>query len=178
MMIELGSASSSNASAPPWARRMRTERQARGWSQRDAVRILQAHSPEPLPAEDSLLRQWKRWESGDVRPEDLYASLIARADLVPPQVMLGQLDRLLGLVGAPNIRLAIAEARRLPVPPLTGFLLLDTDLAIVETFASSVRIQGEEVAVYDRIMQLLLHSAATDDQARRLILEATARHQL
>jgi hypothetical protein len=52
------------AERPAWARRMRAEREARGWSQTDAVRALRAHSAEPLADEGALLRNWKRWESG------------------------------------------------------------------------------------------------------------------
>ena len=49
---------------PAWARRMYNERQARGWSQAEAVRAMRAHAPGELPEDASLLRQWKRWESG------------------------------------------------------------------------------------------------------------------
>ena len=31
---------------PAWARRMYNERQARGWSQADAIRAMRAHSAE------------------------------------------------------------------------------------------------------------------------------------
>jgi hypothetical protein len=66
---------------PAWARRMTNEREARGWSQADAVRALKAHatSEERLHADDaSLLRQWKRWEAGEVTPGDFYKPIIAR----------------------------------------------------------------------------------------------------
>ena len=61
---------------PAWARRIAAERMARDWSQRDAVRALRAHAPTELPAEDSMIRQWKRWESGQT-PNDFYQPLIA-----------------------------------------------------------------------------------------------------
>ncbi|MFG2731500.1 XRE family transcriptional regulator [Streptomyces canus] len=61
---------------PAWARRIAAERQARDWSQRDAVRALRAHAPTELPAEDSMIRQWKRWESGQA-PNDFYQPIIA-----------------------------------------------------------------------------------------------------
>ncbi|WCD87760.1 hypothetical protein KPP03845_104160 [Streptomyces xanthophaeus] len=61
---------------PAWARRMAAERAARDWSQRDAVRALRAHAPGELPSDDSLIRQWKRWESG-ATPNDFYRPLIA-----------------------------------------------------------------------------------------------------
>src|SRR5262245_11429313 len=53
---------------PEWARRIRAERVARGWSQADAVRAMQAHAGKPLSRE-SELRSWKRWEAGSVEPD-------------------------------------------------------------------------------------------------------------
>ena len=61
---------------PAWARRIAAERAARDWSQRDAVRALRGHAPTELPAEDSMIRQWKRWESGQM-PNDFYQPIIA-----------------------------------------------------------------------------------------------------
>lgn len=63
---------------PDWARRMREERLARPWSQVEAVRNLMARLPyDPQgPDEQSMLRQWKRWESGKKHP-DKYKSAIA-----------------------------------------------------------------------------------------------------
>lgn len=63
---------------PAWARRIAAERAARDWSQRDAVRALRAHAPTELPAEDSMIRQWKRWESGQM-PNEFYQPIIAAA---------------------------------------------------------------------------------------------------
>ena len=54
---------------PAWARRMTNERKARGWSHADAVRAMRAHAPKELASDQSLLRQWKRWESGEVEPD-------------------------------------------------------------------------------------------------------------
>ena len=54
---------------PAWARRMYNERQARGWSQADAIRAMRAHSAKELPGNASLLRQYKRWEAGEITPE-------------------------------------------------------------------------------------------------------------
>jgi hypothetical protein len=63
---------------PAWARRMRAERHARGWSQADAVQALEAHAKGGVPGTASLLRNWKRWEAGDSEPDDFYKPLIAR----------------------------------------------------------------------------------------------------
>ncbi|WP_348538057.1 XRE family transcriptional regulator [Nocardia carnea] len=64
---------------PLWAIRMRSERDARGWSQAEAVRALRAKSSQNLPTDSTLLRNWRRWESGESRPDDFYAPLIAAA---------------------------------------------------------------------------------------------------
>jgi tetratricopeptide (TPR) repeat protein len=64
---------------PTWARRMNREREARNWSQAEAVRAMRAHSREVLPEDLSLLRQWKRWETGEHMPSDFYQPLIAAA---------------------------------------------------------------------------------------------------
>ncbi|MGH3274953.1 MAG: helix-turn-helix domain-containing protein [Streptosporangiaceae bacterium] len=60
------------------AARIRAEREARGWSQRDAVRALRMLVPGELPGEETLLRSWKRWEAGDHLPDSFYRPLIAR----------------------------------------------------------------------------------------------------
>ena len=62
---------------PAWARRMTNERDARGWSQAETFKIMRLHSPGQLPDAPSLLRQWKRWESGEVTPGEFYQPVIA-----------------------------------------------------------------------------------------------------
>jgi tetratricopeptide (TPR) repeat protein len=65
---------------PAWARRIRDERDARGWSQADAVRALRAHAgATALPSDSNLVRNWKRWEAGDAAPDDFYRPLIAKS---------------------------------------------------------------------------------------------------
>jgi tetratricopeptide (TPR) repeat protein len=64
---------------PAWARRMTNEREARGWSQAEAVKILRLHSHDRLPEAASLLRHWKSWESGNVMPGEFYQPIIAAA---------------------------------------------------------------------------------------------------
>ncbi len=63
-------------SRPPWARRIVAERERRGWSQRRAVKVMQAHGN--IQSFDSLLRQWKYWEAGTRLPDDHNQRLIAR----------------------------------------------------------------------------------------------------
>ncbi|WP_327416431.1 XRE family transcriptional regulator [Streptomyces sp. NBC_01233] len=61
---------------PSWARRMESERAARGWSPLDAARAMRAHSTHELSDERALARSWRRWESGAVAPRD-HKALIA-----------------------------------------------------------------------------------------------------
>lgn len=89
---------------PAWADRLRREREARGWSQARAVANLQAvyarsTGTEP-PSAESLVRQWKEWESGRVTPRT-WAPHIATifgtvtADLFPPATQAGETSLLL-----------------------------------------------------------------------------------
>ncbi len=69
------------ADRPAWARRLTNEREARDWSQAQAVRAMKANAAagETIHASDqSLLRQWKRWEDGEVQPGEFYKPIIAR----------------------------------------------------------------------------------------------------
>ena len=38
---------------------------------------MRAHAPSQLPSDASLLRQWKRWEAGEVQPKEFYQPIIA-----------------------------------------------------------------------------------------------------
>lgn len=57
---------------PGWATRIAKERAARDWSQAQAVANLRATyeraTGKAAGSQDSLIRQWKEWESGRVRP--------------------------------------------------------------------------------------------------------------
>lgn len=63
---------------PAWARRIREEREARGWSQRQLTGAMRAHSGKELPGDDTLLRRVKSWEAGEHQPEEFYRRLIAK----------------------------------------------------------------------------------------------------
>ena len=63
---------------PAWARRIREERAARGWSQSQLAAALRAHADRELPADATLLRRVKSWEAGEHQPDDYYRPLIAK----------------------------------------------------------------------------------------------------
>lgn len=62
---------------PGWSRRLASEREARQWSQADAINAMRMHSDKELPSDESLLRQWKRWEAGDTQPSAYYKGILA-----------------------------------------------------------------------------------------------------
>jgi hypothetical protein len=79
---------------PTWAVRMTKEREARGWSKPQAVANLRMTysrlNRKEGGSQESLLRQWKEWEAGRVRPRH-WARYVAATfgtvedDLFPPE---------------------------------------------------------------------------------------------
>jgi transcriptional regulator with XRE-family HTH domain len=65
------------AELPTWARRIRSMRESRGWSQSEAAEQMRRHSDKDLPDADHLTRRWKAWELGENKPSDHYAPIIA-----------------------------------------------------------------------------------------------------
>lgn len=91
----------------------------------------------------------------------------------PPQVMRGQLDRLLSL-DLDNVALGIIPMGvELAIMPYSDFLLLD-DKAIVENAGGADEVGDDESAVYAHIFDGLMAEAVTGDEARRLITAAAA----
>jgi transcriptional regulator with XRE-family HTH domain len=86
----------------------------------------------------------------------------------PPQVMLGQLDRLLSL-GLDNVTLGIIPFGQAPLIPLTGFYLLDDDLTLEHWGGKIQDHAGEQTALYQRIFETLMAEVVTGEDARRLI---------
>lgn len=91
----------------------------------------------------------------------------------PPQVMAGQLDRLMSM-DLPNVTLGIVPfGTELEIMPYNSFLLLD-DALTVETWAGKDEDAGDESAVHVRVFDLLMGEAVTGEEARRLIASAAA----
>ena len=78
----------------------------------------------------------------------------------PPQVMLGQMDRLMSL-DLDNVTLGIIPIGvQMPVVPQNGFILLD-DVAIAEGHGGEDTLGEQESAVYARVFERLMSVAAT-----------------
>lgn len=106
------------------------------------------------------------------RFEFLLAESVLRWLIVPPAAMRAQLDRLLGAIGLPNIKIGVLPfGVELKWTPQHSFQTYD-DLALVETFFDEVAYEGADGAQFSRVMSLMWEEALSGDDARRLIVAA------
>lgn len=91
--------------------------------------------------------------------------------VAPPDVMAGQIHRLVAAIGTPNVRFGILPARvRLPYMLMHGYWIIDR-LVMVETVTAELRITDpDEVATYGEVTDLLWSAAVEGDEARALLL--------
>ena len=112
------------------------------------------------------------------RFEFLLAEPVLHWRLCPPDVMRGQLDRLQTMLSLPNIRFGILPlhpAAPLRTTPQQAFQLYD-DTAVVEGLVGENVYRGDKAAAFARAMDRMWDDAATDEQARQLILTAVSAH--
>nr|MDQ3093385.1 DUF5753 domain-containing protein [Actinomycetota bacterium] len=84
--------------------------------------------------------------------------------------LLGQLDKLISVAGLPTVELGIIPLGTLPVMPVSGFAVYDTELVLVETLTGEQRINNpEEVATYAKAFELLRGAAVTGPDSTALI---------
>jgi transcriptional regulator with XRE-family HTH domain len=101
---------------------------------------------------------------------------VLRYRLCPPEVMLGQLDRLVTLSTMPTIRFGVIPFEaKLPLAPVHGFWLMDERVVIVENFTASQNLtQVSEVSAYIRIFDQFASAARYDSDARSITTRALA----
>jgi transcriptional regulator with XRE-family HTH domain len=95
-----------------------------------------------------------------------------RYRLCPPEVMLGQLDRLMSFAALPNVRLGIIPFETAyAVAPTHGFWLLDNNRVMVETFSAELNLtQPQEIELYASIFKQMAEAASYGRQARAIIM--------
>jgi transcriptional regulator with XRE-family HTH domain len=93
-----------------------------------------------------------------------------------PDVLRGQLDRIVAAVGTPGVRLGVLPARhRLPVTVMHGWAILDERLVLADHMTAELRITDpDQVATYHRITDLLWSVAAEGDAARAVLARIAA----
>ena len=94
-----------------------------------------------------------------------------RLRLCSPEIMLGQLDRLVSLSALPTVKLGIIGFEtQYVVAPWHGFWLLDNDRVMVETFSAELNLaQPQEIELYGSIFDSLAAVASHGRPARAII---------
>lgn len=97
-----------------------------------------------------------------------------RFRLCEPEVMLGQLDRLVSLSQLPNVRLGIIGFEtRYTTAPWHGFWVYDEERVLVETFSAALDLrQPQEIELYAGAFEQLATAADYGRPARALINRA------
>lgn len=96
-----------------------------------------------------------------------------RYRLCPPDIMLGQLDRLVSLSALPNVKLGIIDFKTAyVVAPAHGFWLLDNDRAMVETVSAELNLaQPQELTLYGGVFDSMAAIASYGRAARTIITD-------
>lgn len=91
-----------------------------------------------------------------------------------PEVMRGQLDRLLAVMTLPRLSLGIVPKRaQMHIWPGNSFSMFDTRLVLVETYSAEFSVtQPREIVLYAKAFDLLKTSAVYGRPARELIRSA------
>jgi transcriptional regulator with XRE-family HTH domain len=110
----------------------------------------------------------------DKRFHIIITESVLRYRLVSPDIMLGQLDRLMAISSMRNIKLGVIGFKTQYVTdPRHGFWLLDSDLVRVETYSAELNLrQPQEVALYSRIFEQHVAVASYGAPARAIISRA------
>ena len=94
-----------------------------------------------------------------------------RLRLCPPEVMLGQLDRLMSFSQLPNVRLGIIGFdTQYATSPWHGFWLYDNERVLIETFSASLDLrQPQEIELYETVFEQLAAVASYGRAARGIV---------
>jgi transcriptional regulator with XRE-family HTH domain len=94
-----------------------------------------------------------------------------RIRLCPPEIMLGQLDRLISLSALPNVKLGVIGFQtQYATSPWHGFWMYDADRVLVETYSAALTLaQPPEVELYARVFDELVAVASYGRAARTII---------
>ncbi|WP_410613962.1 helix-turn-helix domain-containing protein [Amycolatopsis sp. lyj-109] len=107
----------------------------------------------------------------DKRFHFVVTEAVLRYRLVAPDIMFGQLDRLMAISSMRNLKLGvIGFGTRYVTDPRHGFWLLDNDLVRVETYSAELNLrQPEEIELYSGIFDQLAAVASYGGEARAII---------
>jgi transcriptional regulator with XRE-family HTH domain len=101
-----------------------------------------------------------------------------RLGMASPEVMLGQLDRLMAAAAMPRVRLGVIPmAAILPFTPLNGFWILDQRAVLAETYSAELAMTvSEEIEQHEQMFGLYARVAHYGPAARKMIAAAIDSH--
>ncbi|RDI53328.1 helix-turn-helix domain-containing protein [Nocardia mexicana] len=115
---------------------------------------------------------------GDHRFSIIIAEQALRTTVGGDDVMTGQLDRLLAVIGLPRVRLGIVPAEAEIPMQTNNFVMYDTRMVLVETITAELTItQPREITQYGQVFSVLAELAVVGDAARALITTALQRRR-
>nr|WP_275419401.1 helix-turn-helix transcriptional regulator [Streptomyces sp. SID8499] len=128
----------------------------------------------PRDAEDAVRARMRRQEWLYRPGKQLNVLMwegVLRAQICPPEVLMAQLDRLLGVVGMNTVRLGIVPLdAALRLPPGNGFWILDDRMVTVEDWHAELWLDDvETIALYRRVWDTLAESAVYGTEAQQVI---------
>ncbi|GAB2923155.1 DUF5753 domain-containing protein [Streptomyces mayteni] len=134
----------------------------------------------PDDVDAAVARRMERQQylyQGERRFHVLLAEQVLYTNFGGPDVMRGQLDRLLAVMSIPRLSLGLIPARApMRIWPGNSFSMFDDRLVLVETYSAEFSVtQPREIALYARAFEMLKRSAVYGRPARALISEALAR---
>lgn len=120
------------------------------------------------------LRRQHYLYQGDRRFSVILGEQALYTDFGGPDVMRGQLDRLLAVMSLPRLSLGIIPRRAQQlIWPGNPFSMFDDRLVVVETYSAELAVtQPREIALYRRAFSMLRQSAVYGQQVRALIVAA------
>lgn len=115
--------------------------------------------------------EWQKIIYGDREFQVILEEQALRTRVGAPEVMIGQLDRLLAVMSLPAVALSVIPATALrTVMPSGGFLIFDEEMVQAETVSAELTVtQPQEIALYERRFALLRQSAVSGREARLII---------
>ncbi|MGH3512728.1 MAG: Scr1 family TA system antitoxin-like transcriptional regulator, partial [Pseudonocardiaceae bacterium] len=122
-----------------------------------------------MQRQEMLYRQDKRFHF-------ILTEAALRNRLCAPEILLGQLDRLISLSTMRNIRFGIIDAAtQYVVDPRHGFWIHNQELVVVETYSAELNLrQPQEIELYERIFEHHAAVASYGSSAREIITRVIA----
>ncbi|MCB5166037.1 helix-turn-helix transcriptional regulator [Streptomyces bambusae] len=139
--------------------------------------LLQSPRDTEAAVASRMRRQEVLYETGKLFRVLVWEGAL-HALVCPRDVMAGQLDRLVGLIGMSTVELGIVPfGAPMALTPKHGFWIFDEQRVIVETINSELTYDtADDLALYGRVWDALNEAAVYGAQAHRLV--ARARHLL